>query len=106
MIDSEFDSESVAEMEYATVAPDACDGYSCTITGAAYQGLEIRVSCGNEYTVMAFCYKANCETVPGVGDTICLQDAPDGSNRIDTQCLNDPCCIPCDDEPQDDVAVE
>jgi hypothetical protein len=103
--DAYHDDETVDDTSEMLASADAgCAGYTCTITGAAYQGAQVRVSCGNEYTVMRFCYSLEGEcgpNAPKVGDQVCLADAPDGSYAIDTQCQDDPCCIPC---PKDGVA--
>jgi hypothetical protein len=49
-----------------------------------------------------FCYSLEGEcgqSAPKTGDTVCLSEAPDGSRSQQVQCLNDPCCIPCPEEP-------
>jgi len=84
--------------EALEIGAAGCAGYECTVTGQAIAGAEVRVSCAGAFTVMAFCYSlaGNCgPNPPNVGDSVCLADPPDGTIRRDTECLNDPCCIPC-----------
>ena len=106
--------ELVDDAEEALTAPADCTGFECKVLGVASQGSSFRVTCEhdkNEHTVMRFCYSAegecrykNVET----GQTVCLEDEPDGRSGYwqQTQCLDDPCCVPCPDEDAAAAIVE